>query len=305
MSKNLSYPLGILLTILIGTWFYFTCCSDCQMVQAAPNPEPENVVEATPNPTQMPFAISGEGININENDNFNFNLDGSTILEPLSDKLGSKVADLATYLNANPDKALNITGYYKSAETNTSAYPNLGLARANAVKNYLSKAGINTSQTNLFGVLKDDLIPDDEVLLGPVSYEMVGIEADHQKDDLKALYDEIVANPLTVYFETGSSNVSLTAAQREKMVKIVTYLDKVPTAKCNVVGHTDNTGSRVNNIKLAQDRAEIVKNFLIGQNLAADKIVTNSKGPDAPIADNATDEGRKLNRRTEITLLNN
>lgn len=68
----------------------------------------------------------------------------------------------------------------------------------------------------------------------------------------------------------------------------------------NVVGHTDNTGSEKSNIKLSLARAESVKQFMIKQGIAAERISTKGEASSNPIADNNTISGRAKNRRVEI-----
>lgn len=83
---------------------------------------------------------------------------------------------------------------------------------------------------------------------------------------------------------------------------MVKYIDKVDGALITVTGFTDNTGSRPTNIKLGQGRADFTKQYLIQNGIDSSKIQSFSKGPDLPIADNATEEGRAKNRRVEVTI---
>ena len=65
-------------------------------------------------------------------------------------------------------------------------------------------------------------------------------------------------------------------------------------------GYTDNTGKKTANMKLSQSRAESVKAWLVKKGIAADRITARGYGPDNPIADNKTKEGRAQNRRIEF-----
>lgn len=302
MTRNLPYLLGIILTILIGTFFYFTCCSDCRLAVAdEEETKKEMVPEPEPEATSYPFAFSSGDYAYNVNDNFNFELSSTEILSPLSNKVTNGVAGLSTFLTENTDKVINITGLYKADEANNTAFPNLGLARANAVKNYLVDNGIPSSQTNTFGKLMDSMVPQENTLLGPITYA-IDQGADDSNDELKALYDEIKANPLVLYFNTGQAAINLSSEQRQKIANISRYLDKVEGAGCNVVGHTDNTGNRITNIALGQERADFAMGYLVRNGIPAAKITATSQGPDAPIAPNTTEEGRAKNRRTVVTL---
>ncbi|MDT0606481.1 OmpA family protein [Croceitalea rosinachiae] len=302
MTRNLSYLLGIIITILIGTYFYFTCCSDCRLATTDNEQAHEEIIPVTePQPTSFPFSVKDGEYAFEVNDNFNFDLSSKSILMPISENVSNGVQSLKSYLLENTNKVIEITGLYRNDEDNPSAFPNLGLARANSVKNYLVSNGIPSAQTNTFGKLMDELLPMNNKLLGPITY-LISAGNENTADDLKVLHDEIVASPLVLYFETGEAAIYLTAEQRQKVANISTYLDKVSGAACNVVGHTDNTGNRATNIGLGQERADFVKAYLVRNGIIADKINATSHGPDSPIATNATEEGRSKNRRTVVTL---
>jgi outer membrane protein OmpA-like peptidoglycan-associated protein len=70
-----------------------------------------------------------------------------------------------------------------------------------------------------------------------------------------------------------------------------------------VAGHTDSTGSHAYNMKLSEQRAASVKSYLAGHGVPGQRMHTIGAGPDHPIADNATEEGRAQNRRVEITIV--
>ena len=302
MTRDLSCLAGILLAIAVGTFFYFTCCSDCRLaVVNQEKSQEKEVPPLEPETTSFPFSFSNGDYAYSTNDNFNFELSSTEILSPLSGKVTNGVSSLKTYLAQNPEQAITITGLYTDNETNTSAFPNLGLARANAVKNYFVDNGIASSQTNTLGKLMPDLVPQENTLLGPVTYKIIQGE-ENAADEFKALYDGIKANPLVLYFNTGEAAINLSPEQRQKIANISRYLDKVEGASCKVVGHTDNTGDRITNIVLGQERADFAMSFLVRNGIASDKISATSQGPDGPIAPNDTEEGRSKNRRTVVTL---
>jgi len=300
MSKTTTNLIGILLTILAGIFLYYKLCSSCGAA-VAEEPVKEAVVPAVPDPTSYPFAFNDGEYACNVNDNYNFNVSSSDILMPLAQDVSDCVGTLKNFLGENAGKVLNITGYYQSDETNNSAFPNLGLARANAVKNHLVENGISSTMLNTFGELRDEMVAKDNVYLGPVSYSLGGESAD-AADELKALYDKINANPLVLYFDTAEASISLTAEQRQKFADISRYLDKVADASCNVVGHTDSAGGAATNLRLGQGRADFAKDYLVRNGIPTGKINATSKGETQPVASNDTDEGKAKNRRTVVTL---
>jgi outer membrane protein OmpA-like peptidoglycan-associated protein len=82
----------------------------------------------------------------------------------------------------------------------------------------------------------------------------------------------------------------------------ISYNHYVRTDKTALVGHSDNTGQRAANIVLGQQRADFAKSYLMRNGIPENKIIATSKGPDEPVASNATEEGKAQNRRTVITL---
>jgi outer membrane protein OmpA-like peptidoglycan-associated protein len=69
-----------------------------------------------------------------------------------------------------------------------------------------------------------------------------------------------------------------------------------------VFGFTDNVGTRDNNMDLSQKRATSVRDYLVGRGIPADLVTAQGKGPDEPIQDNTSVEGRAANRRVEIVV---
>ena len=305
MSKKTGYLFGILLTIILGTILYYFLCCNSNLGMVDNEIEKEEVVTEpeVKSTTKNAFSIvdSSGNSTFNANDNFNFKTSNYTILEPVTARLEEEVAKLSTFLKDNSNKSVDITGYYTSREINNSAFPNLGLARANAVKNYFVSKGVSSKIINTHGELNDDLVPDaSSIHYGPVKYGMA--TRANSGDDLAALRAEIQADPLILYFNTAQSTINLTSAQREKVSKISRYMDKADNALTKVVGHTDNTSSRASNIRLGKKRAEFAKRYLIQNGINSNKIRTSSKGPDEPIASNATEDGRAKNRRVVVTI---
>jgi len=70
-----------------------------------------------------------------------------------------------------------------------------------------------------------------------------------------------------------------------------------------IQGHTDSTGSAGINRKLSAARAESVKRYLMDKKIAKGRMTAKGYGPDVPIADNGTPEGRDANRRVEFKIL--
>lgn len=75
-----------------------------------------------------------------------------------------------------------------------------------------------------------------------------------------------------------------------------------PDSNITVEGHTDSQGQRQYNMDLGQKRAQAVRDQLVSRGVAADRIKAVGIGPDRPVANNTTAEGRANNRRVEIIV---
>ena len=93
MTKTTTNLLLMLITILAGTYFYITCCSECG-VSVEEEPPMEAVIPVSPEVTSYPFAFSDGDYGYNRNDNYNFINSSSSILIPLSANADAGVSSL-------------------------------------------------------------------------------------------------------------------------------------------------------------------------------------------------------------------
>ncbi|NML18797.1 OmpA family protein [Azohydromonas caseinilytica] len=105
----------------------------------------------------------------------------------------------------------------------------------------------------------------------------------------------------TVEFEPG--NATLTPVGVKVLDDLLPLLRQFAGRRFEVVGHTDDRGARAANLQLSAARAEAVKAYLVARGIAATDIQTSGAGPDRPVADNQSPEGRARNRRIEFRVL--
>lgn len=300
MNKTTTNLLLMLIAIIAGTYFYINYCSECS-AKAVEEPPQEVEVPKEVASTSYPFAFSDGDLAYETNDNYNFNVSSATILLPVASGIGSGIDQLKNYFSENSEKVINVTGYYTSDEENNTAFPNLGLARANAVKNNLVSKGVSSTKINTSSALMDEMVSKDGIFYGPIAYN-IDVVSETADEELSTLFDKINEDPLILYFNTAEASINLDADQRQKVADISRYIDKVPEATVSITGHTDNTGLAETNQKLGLKRANFAMDYLIGNGIPANKITTSSKGQTEPIADNSTEEGKAKNRRTVVTL---
>jgi len=116
----------------------------------------------------------------------------------------------------------------------------------------------------------------------------------------QGMLDAALANRI-IEFESGKAELadSGKAILDQMSVALLRLKDK----KVEVIGHTDNAGSRAGNLSLSQARAEAVKAYVVGRGVHADMVAVSGEGPDRPVADNRTPEGRARNRRIEFKVV--
>lgn len=115
----------------------------------------------------------------------------------------------------------------------------------------------------------------------------------------QGLLDQTLANR-TIEFETGSA--TLAPEGRQILDQMAAALARMPTRTVDIIGHTDNSGSRASNIALSQARADAVKGYLVTKGISPQQMTTTGVGPDQPIASNDTNDGRAKNRRIEFRV---
>lgn len=81
------------------------------------------------------------------------------------------------------------------------------------------------------------------------------------------------------------------------------FLTNKPKVKILIEGHTDSRGSKKGNLLLSERRAHAVREYLLRKNIRPERITIKGLGDTRPIATNDTDFGRKINRRTEIVII--
>lgn len=129
-------------------------------------------------------------------------------------------------------------------------------------------------------------IPDtDDEIEGEVSFYF-----DNQRIELK-----------DVNFETGKS--TLLASSYSRLLPVAEGMKKNTKVVIEIAGHTDNVGGHDYNMKLSQDRAESVRNYLIQQGVPAERLRAQGYGMTQPKASNNSEQGKAMNRRTEARVV--
>jgi outer membrane protein OmpA-like peptidoglycan-associated protein len=123
------------------------------------------------------------------------------------------------------------------------------------------------------------------------------------KSKIKIMYEPArMFNLQNVLFETGSA--ILMPESKKQLDELIAWMQLKDLAQIEIQGHTDDVGDETKNLTLSYNRAQAVKSYLvkIGQ-INASRIQVKGMGESQPIASNDLENGRRLNRRTEIHIL--
>ncbi|MFZ0789537.1 MAG: OmpA family protein [Chromatiaceae bacterium] len=153
---------------------------------------------------------------------------------------------------------------------------------------------------------------------GALAGGMVGAYMEQQRADFeKALADQIAAGAIRVeklpndqllVGMTGETAFEIDSDQIQSrfyptLDTISGIVNKYGKTELKVAGHTDITGSAEHNQRLSERRAYSVQSYLEGDGVVPQRIYATGFGKNRPIASNETEEGRRLNRRVDITII--
>jgi outer membrane protein OmpA-like peptidoglycan-associated protein/Tol biopolymer transport system component len=122
----------------------------------------------------------------------------------------------------------------------------------------------------------------------------------------------IPLQPITKGANIILRNIFFPTAKFDLLPESITELDKVvtlmrdnPSLHIEIRGHTDNVGKDSDNMVLSTSRAKSVVEYLVSKGVVVARLTFKGLGASTPVADNTTEEGRALNRRTEMMIVSN
>lgn len=104
-----------------------------------------------------------------------------------------------------------------------------------------------------------------------------------------------------VFFDFGQS--TLKKESFPELLRLISVLKSYPNMVIQIAGHTDNVGADADNLKLSQDRANAVRDYLTTNGIESSRISAVGFGETKPKVNNDTDQNRQLNRRVEFSIL--
>jgi len=244
---------------------------------------------------------------ITSRSNFHFRHSCDKVVVPWETEKSLKT--LVKYLDQHPSRNLVLTGNYSPVEQNDTRYLDLGLARSDAIRNLLISFDAKKEDIIIQSKLCDGLKFNNDLLFDGVRFSF------EQKIDpirSKTPEEKLVKTsrtiekirPLNLYYDNNTEFVQNSTQLNAYLGNLNSYLKKHPTSKVLLIGHTDNVGTSDQNKLLSKKRAFTVKSLMEEFGIAAKQIKVDYMGDKRPLVSNATNNGRKKNRRVEVRLIN-
>ena len=101
------------------------------------------------------------------------------------------------------------------------------------------------------------------------------------------------------------AKAALLAASKKVLDEVAELLSKETELMVDIEGHTSSDGNFNTNMKLSNERAETVKNYLIKKGVDPSRLTSQGFGPTKPLNEGKSEEEKALNRRVELKLRNN
>ncbi|HFA49957.1 MAG TPA: hypothetical protein ENJ95_13195 [Bacteroidetes bacterium] len=212
--------------------------------------------------------------------------------------------ELADYLLKNENRQLVLTGKYQADEKNTFPYPNLGLARSNAIKDILIKEGADREQVLTMGKLVESNYLFDGRIIGGVDF---GFTEKDKKQAVAEVSEKETATSGTkaggkkktteskaLTFTYAEKKFSLARSDKPSLDKLRRLIRKNPSYKLILSGFSDKEEERAVSGNLAERRARAVRRYLVDTGVRRKNIIVESH----PGAGKGKEQ-----RKVEITII--
>jgi OOP family OmpA-OmpF porin len=221
-------------------------------------------------------------------DKSDLNEASKTVLNEYKENLGPDLTDAYMVVVAGHTDSTGNSTYNKG----------LSLRRAESVANYLVSTGVREDAIRVIGRGSSEPIASNETREGRMENRRVDLLV---VAELRAL--DTIVFPSATLFERrqGSLSAAGLSALEANYTKTKDVL--LRASYIEIVGHTDNVGSDDYNMKLSEQRAAAVRDFLIKKGVDDTVIITTGMGESMPVASNSTPEGRAQNRHVEVLIL--
>lgn len=172
----------------------------------------------------------------------------------------------------------------------------------NKMKTVYAELGFAPAQVKSWGIVSEKSLVQGVALSGN-EHAAEGEKTFTAANDEVKTKEAISTKRVTISYASGSATL-------DENAKYIIDMEFTPIAKAfsnariRIEGNTDNKGARASNVKLSEQRAQAVADYLIQTyNMPRERFIIVGNGPDNPVADNGTEDGRSKNRRTDFELV--
>jgi NitT/TauT family transport system substrate-binding protein len=227
------------------------------------------------------------------------------------------------YISKNPQRAYTLIGTIKDfnipSDLAKTMLEGVHLSDYADNESFFGAAGSDSDYTNIFKMSQEmyrelreiKRTSDPEASVDRRYVQQIASKFPNSPSEAPIAYKEppksatpIATQRKTIYFEPNSSKMGLDS--RAVVDEIGDFMRAYENTVVDIEGNTDATGSRELNMGLSKERADSVKSYLVEKfHFPTNRMRTLGNGPDKPLADNDSPEGREKNRRTDIKVYPN
>jgi OmpA-OmpF porin, OOP family len=286
-----------------GLSFLFGGRKAAAAAQAAPEPQPAAQPAQPAQPAEAPLAPVPAAEPTPGHYKYcvtlpiEFDIDQAVIRPQYRDQ----VARVGNFMKKYPSTTAVIEGHTDNVGTYNH---NMELSQTRAdsvVNNLVENYGIDRSRLSAKGFGFTRPVADNSTDAGRQKNRRIEAIIDCAFDVQQIQPPEKLCMSLVLDFDSGKADVK--PQYRDEIAKVADYMKQYPSTTAVIEGHTDNTGTPENNMKLSQQRAENVVNYLVDK-FGIDRARLSAKGYGSTrrISYNNTPEGRQLNRRISAVI---
>lgn len=181
------------------------------------------------------------------------------------------VAPSSAYARAADDKGVAGNGYIKQEQIETK---NLSLVEGSKIREQVREEPVFAQEV---AKEKNETVPEKKI--------------------------DISLNKQMIFYYPNSTTTELSNSLKDYLSAVSDYIKANPNNEIRIIAHTDNVGTEDEKQRISENRAKTVRRFLMSKGTSGNKIFERGIGDRQPIANSRTDEGRRKNRRVEITIV--
>ena len=201
-----------------------------------------------------------------------------------------------TYLLEHSNKEVHINSLYSASENSES--PNLGIKRGQKIKELLLSVGVPIEKIVIKSVIKDIEFNEEGRFRNSITIRFKELD-ENRIEKLKVKFPE----PRTVYPEFSHSGILINQNIKDLLAELKLIVKERPEIRVELIGHTDQIGSEIDNFKTGLNYAKQVEYYLVSKGgIDKSRIKSSSKGETEPLEPIANSPNILANRRITVVF---